>query len=83
MSATDLDDVVKGLLLGEELGVKLLEGRDEGVGDLDDGRDVHSGGEAVSRGRRSAQTNRTSSALLGEGTHESLDDWDMLTWSLG
>lgn len=46
VSATDLNDVVKGLLLSEELGVKLLEGWDQGVGNLDNGRDVHSSGEA-------------------------------------
>lgn len=47
VSATDLDDVVERLLLFEESGVELLEGRDEGVGDLDDGRDVHGSGEAI------------------------------------
>lgn len=54
MGATDLDNVVKGLLLLEESGVELLEGGDERVGDLDDGRDVHSSGEAVQRGGESA-----------------------------
>lgn len=67
MSATDFDDVVKGLLLGEELSVELLEGGDERVGDLDDGRNVHGSGEAVERKKKSAQAYKEGSAPFGEG----------------
>jgi hypothetical protein len=47
VSATDLDDVLEGLLLLVEGGAELLESGDEGVGDFDDGGDVHGSREAV------------------------------------
>lgn len=46
MGTANLDDVVELELLGVHGVVELLEGGKEGLGDLDDGGDVHGGGEA-------------------------------------
>ena len=47
VGAADLDNVLELQLLGVHGRVELDEGGEEGVGDFDDGRDVHRGGEAA------------------------------------
>ena len=47
MGSANLDDVVEALLLLLERVVELLQSRDQGSVDLNNGSDVHGGGEAA------------------------------------
>lgn len=47
VSSTDLDDVLESVLLGLEGSVQLLHGREKLLVDLNDGSNVHSGGETT------------------------------------
>jgi hypothetical protein len=50
MSPANLDDVLELVLLLLHGSVKFFEGGQELLGDLDDSRDVHGGGEGIVRG---------------------------------
>ena len=74
VGATDLDDALEGLLLLVQGGLELLEGGDERVGDLDDGRDVHRGRERVVRRLRHVDVVvRVDGLLRAELAAEDLD----------
>jgi hypothetical protein len=53
VGSTDLDNRLELGSLGLKGVVQLVESRQEGVVDLDDGRDVHGGGEAADNGSES------------------------------
>ena len=77
MSTADLDNVTEGVGLGFKGVMQFLQGREKGMGYFGDCSYVHHGWKAV----------EIQLSKIGEGggkpTDVSLEDWDMLTWSLG
>lgn len=71
MSSTDLDDVLESVLLGLKGSVKLLHGGKELLVDLNDGSDMHSGGETTDsqHEERSMARMEKNSRVIGRLAH--------------
>ena len=77
MSTANLNNVAEGVGLGFEGIMEFLQSREKGTGDFSDCRYVHHGWKAVD-----IELSKIGEGI-GEPTDVSLEDWDILTWSLG